>query len=154
MKKISTKKNLKTTKWTIIIAYSTDYCVDCIQLIIVQHADLIDPATDQPELTRLVEPDGDDPFVLHPGEFVLGSTLERVEVPDDLSVVGFDGTKFANFVIPSLSTIRRPADQMSQLGAEKLIARITQGRDAARAFETMVSPQFVHRESTGPVPED
>ena len=75
-----------------------------------------------------------------------------LKVPDDLSVVGFDGTAFANFIIPSLSTIRRPANEMSQLGARKLIARITQGRDAARAFETMVSPQFVPRNSTGPVP--
>ena len=31
----------------------------------------IDPAVEQPELTRLVEPDGDEPFILHPGEFVL-----------------------------------------------------------------------------------
>ena len=44
----------------------------------------IDVRTDQPELTELVEIDGDDPFILHPGEFVLGSTLERVALPDDL----------------------------------------------------------------------
>ena len=44
----------------------------------------IDPAQDQPDLTRLVEPDADEPFILHPGEFVLGSTLERVTLPDDL----------------------------------------------------------------------
>src|SRR5215475_149422 len=45
----------------------------------------IDPAVQQDELTALVEPDGDDPFVLHPGEFVLGSTLEVVTLPDDLA---------------------------------------------------------------------
>ena len=44
----------------------------------------IDPAADQSELTRAVEPQGDEPFILHPGEFVLGSTLERVALPDDL----------------------------------------------------------------------
>jgi dCTP deaminase len=44
----------------------------------------IDPAADQSDLTRLVEPEGDEPFILHPGEFVLGSTVERVELPDDL----------------------------------------------------------------------
>lgn len=76
-----------------------------------------------------------------------------IRVPEQLSVVGFDGTAFANFVIPSLSSIRRPSNQMSQLGARKLIARINEGRDAARAFETMVSPQFVPRESTGPAPK-
>ena len=45
----------------------------------------IDPALQQDDLTTLVEPDGDEPFVLHPGEFVLGSTLEVVTIPDDLA---------------------------------------------------------------------
>ena len=45
----------------------------------------IDPAAQQDDLTTLVEPEGDDPFVLHPGEFVLGSTLEIVTLPDDLA---------------------------------------------------------------------
>ena len=45
----------------------------------------IDPAEDQPELTRLVEPDKDEPFILHPGEFVLGSTYELVSLPDDIA---------------------------------------------------------------------
>lgn len=46
---------------------------------------VIDPATDQPELTRLVEVSAADGFVLHPGEFVLGSTLETVTLADDLA---------------------------------------------------------------------
>jgi dCTP deaminase len=45
----------------------------------------IDPAEQQDELTSLVEADGDEPFVLHPGEFVLGSTLEVCSLPDDLA---------------------------------------------------------------------
>jgi dCTP deaminase len=44
----------------------------------------IDVRADQPELTELVEIGGDDPFILHPGEFVLGSTYERVALPNDL----------------------------------------------------------------------
>jgi len=44
----------------------------------------IDVRADQPELTELVEISGDDPFILHPGEFVLGSTFERVQLPNDL----------------------------------------------------------------------
>ena len=46
---------------------------------------VIDPAADQPDLTRLVEVEGDEPFVLHPGEFVLGSTFESVTLPDDVA---------------------------------------------------------------------
>jgi dCTP deaminase len=46
----------------------------------------IDPAQEQPELTRLVEvSEEEEGFVLHPGEFVLGSTLETVTLPDDLA---------------------------------------------------------------------
>ncbi len=43
----------------------------------------IDVKEEQEELTELVEVD-DRPFILHPGEFVLGSTLERITLPDDL----------------------------------------------------------------------
>ncbi len=45
----------------------------------------IDPAQCQDELTSLVETPSEEPFVLHPGEFVLGSTFERVTLPDDLA---------------------------------------------------------------------
>ena len=45
----------------------------------------IDPAADQSDLTRVVEPEGDEAFILHPGEFVLGSTYEVVTLPDDLA---------------------------------------------------------------------
>ncbi|MBB5072700.1 dCTP deaminase [Saccharopolyspora gloriosae] len=45
----------------------------------------IDPSQQQDELTSPVEVTGDDPFVLHPGEFVLGSTYESVRLPDDLA---------------------------------------------------------------------
>lgn len=45
----------------------------------------IDVAREMDDLTELVEPKGDDPFLLHPGEFVLGSTLECVTLPDDIA---------------------------------------------------------------------
>ena len=50
----------------------------------------IDVKVEQEELTELVEVDGDQPFILHPGEFVLGSTLERIRLSDDL-VARLDG---------------------------------------------------------------
>ncbi|MBM9510485.1 dCTP deaminase [Actinacidiphila acididurans] len=45
----------------------------------------IDPAVEQRDLTRLVEPEGNDAFILHPGEFVLASTYEVVSIPDDIA---------------------------------------------------------------------
>ncbi|HEY6058499.1 MAG TPA: dCTP deaminase, partial [Candidatus Limnocylindrales bacterium] len=44
----------------------------------------IDVRAPQPDLTELLRVADDEPFVLHPGEFVLGQTLEWVELPDDL----------------------------------------------------------------------
>jgi dCTP deaminase len=46
---------------------------------------VIDPSQEQPELTRLVEVEADEAFVLHPGEFVLASTFEVVTLPDDVA---------------------------------------------------------------------
>ncbi len=46
---------------------------------------VIDPAEEQPELTRLIEVDPAEGFSLHPGEFVLGSTYEQVALPDDIA---------------------------------------------------------------------
>lgn len=45
----------------------------------------IDPRQQQDDLTSMVETPDDEPFVLHPGEFVLGSTFEAVNLPDDLA---------------------------------------------------------------------
>jgi dCTP deaminase len=44
----------------------------------------IDVRQDNSDLTEVVEIDGDSPFILHPGEFVLGSTQESVALPDDI----------------------------------------------------------------------
>ena len=44
----------------------------------------IDPREEQPDLTELVEVAEGEPFILHPGEFVLGTTFERVALADDL----------------------------------------------------------------------
>src|ERR1700709_250006 len=90
----------------------------------------IDPAVDQPDLTREVEPEGGEPFILHPGEFVLGSTYEVVTLPDDVaarlegksslgrlgllthSTAGFIHPGFSRHVTPEL---RNVADQPAAL---------------------------------------
>jgi dCTP deaminase len=65
---------------------SVDVCLDRGFRLFDNHKySVIDPATDQPELTRLIEVDPGEPFVLHPGEFVLAATLERVTLPEDVA---------------------------------------------------------------------
>jgi len=44
----------------------------------------IDPAREQPGLTESVSASVEEPFVLHPGEFSLGTTVERIALPDDI----------------------------------------------------------------------
>jgi len=45
----------------------------------------IDPAVEQPDLTRMIETPGDEPFILHPGEFVLASSYEVISLPEDIA---------------------------------------------------------------------
>ncbi len=71
---------------TLIQPSSIDVRLDRLFRLFDNHKyPFIDPAEDQPELTRLVEARADEPFILHPGEFVLGSTYEFVRLPDDVA---------------------------------------------------------------------
>jgi dCTP deaminase len=64
---------------------SIDLKLDRLFRVFRNHtAGIIDVKQDLTELTELVEIDPDGVFMLHPGEFVLGSTSERVALPDDL----------------------------------------------------------------------
>ncbi len=44
----------------------------------------IDPKALQEDLTELIEVGPDEPFIVHPGEFILGNTVERIKLGDDL----------------------------------------------------------------------
>ncbi len=64
---------------------SVDVRLDRYFRVFLNHTmPVIDVKKDLEELTRLVDIDDDRAFILHPGEFVLGSTFERVAVPDDI----------------------------------------------------------------------
>ncbi len=76
-----------------------------------------------------------------------------LKIPADLSLVGFDGTPFSNFAVPTLSTIIRPTGLMAKLATQKMMAQFDNGSNATPISETMISPRFVARESTGPVPD-
>ena len=47
--------------------------------------EVIDPALEQPELTREIVAEEGEAFILHPGEFVLASTYEVITLPDDIA---------------------------------------------------------------------
>jgi dCTP deaminase len=64
---------------------SVDLRLDRFFRVFLNHTmPVIDVKQDLEDLTRLVEIDEGDAFILHPGEFVLGSTAETITLPDDL----------------------------------------------------------------------
>ena len=64
---------------------SVDLRLDRYFRVFLNHTmPVIDVKQNLEELTRVVEIDDPGSFILHPGEFVLGSTLERVALPYDL----------------------------------------------------------------------
>jgi dCTP deaminase len=64
---------------------SVDLRLDRLFRVFLNHTmPVIDVKKDLEDLTRLVEIQPDDAFILHPGEFVLASTYEKIGVPDDL----------------------------------------------------------------------
>ena len=81
---------------------------------------VIDPSQDQADLTRLVEVDPAEGFVLHPGEFVLGSTLEMVSLPDDLAarVEGKSSLELSN--VATLPIMLWPGMKIGQLAFFRL----------------------------------
>jgi LacI family transcriptional regulator len=73
-----------------------------------------------------------------------------LNVPKDISVVGFDDIAASAFHYPSLTTIRQPLDRMGELAVKILIDRIES--EPQTQPELAVQPELVVRESTGPAP--
>lgn len=73
-----------------------------------------------------------------------------LDVPGDISVVGFDDITSAAFSTPSLTTVHQPLFEMGQKGAQLLLERIA-NREKQFPAEIEVSPELVVRESTGPM---
>jgi LacI family transcriptional regulator len=73
-----------------------------------------------------------------------------LQVPHDVSVVGFDDILSAAFQNPSLTTVRQPLLKMGEIAAELVVRQI---EDASRKDQTeaiVLQPELVIRESTGP----
>jgi DNA-binding LacI/PurR family transcriptional regulator len=73
---------------------------------------------------------------------------QRLRVPEDVSVVGFDDIPGAAFMSPGLTTVRQPLFRMGQIAAQTVIDRIEQRGEYLP--EIAIEPEFVIRETTGP----
>ncbi len=74
-----------------------------------------------------------------------------LQVPADVSVVGFDDIQSAAFQNPALTTVRQPLREMGRAAAEILVKRINRPSSELRNQHT-VEPELVIRETTAPVP--
>jgi LacI family transcriptional regulator len=70
-----------------------------------------------------------------------------LNVPGDVSVVGFDDIQSAEYATPSLTTVRQPLREMGKRGAQVLLDRIA-NRDKEYPGEITMEPELVVREST------
>jgi len=75
-----------------------------------------------------------------------------LDVPGDVSVVGFDDIQSAAYSTPSLTTVRQPLLEMGKRGAQVLLERIAD-REKEYPSEIVMAPELVVRESTGTAPE-
>ena len=74
-----------------------------------------------------------------------------VRVPEDVSVVGFDGIEFADFCEPTLTTIRQPRPALGAAGARALIDLLS-GERAGMSEPIVLKGELCVRDSTGPAP--
>lgn len=71
-----------------------------------------------------------------------------IRVPQDMSVTGFDNVKLSEFCYPALTTVHIPREQIGHIICESLLPQT----DKPAAAEIVIDPEFVVRDSTGPVP--
>jgi LacI family repressor for deo operon, udp, cdd, tsx, nupC, and nupG len=79
------------------------------------------------------------------------SRIQRagLSVPDDLSIVSFDGSPVCEFCSPPLSTIEQPVEEMGRAAVELLLDALGQTQNAV-AMRTVISSKLILRESIAP----
>jgi DNA-binding LacI/PurR family transcriptional regulator len=73
-----------------------------------------------------------------------------LQVPRDVSIVGFDDVQSAAFQNPALTTVRQPLKTMGMLAAEAIVRQIAAPAERRSSRQVMVDPELVVRESTSP----
>jgi DNA-binding LacI/PurR family transcriptional regulator len=76
---------------------------------------------------------------------------ERIAVPDQLSIIGFDDIDIAKFTVPPLTTISQSGEEMGRLATEMLFDMIERGTPHPDVPDIVVEPRLIVRQSTGPV---
>lgn len=70
---------------------------------------------------------------------------QGIQVPEDLSIVGYDDVKIAKFITPSLTTIHQPKHRLGQMAVDTLLERIETKEESNRVIQ--LEPTLVIRDS-------
>ena len=65
--------------------------------------------------------------------------------PDNMSIIGFDDSGFSAYTTPSLTTVKKPTEKISMLGAESLLSLIENPQ--AEGGQTLISTELIIRNS-------
>jgi LacI family repressor for deo operon, udp, cdd, tsx, nupC, and nupG len=83
--------------------------------------------------------------------FIKTVTGAGVTVPDEVSVVGFDGIEFADYCEPTLTTVHQPRSELGAAGAQALLASL-RGESHSSESPIVLRGELLLRDSTGPAP--
>jgi LacI family transcriptional regulator len=76
----------------------------------------------------------------------------RISVPDQLSVIGFDDVRMAQFVVPPLTSIRISQGEMGRLAFKALLSELEREQPSPNSTEHILSTDLVLRASTALAP--
>lgn len=82
--------------------------------------------------------------------FVNVALRNKISVPDDLSITGFDDTPIAVKIWPELTTIRQPLALIAERAAERLVATLRGEPPETQPLTIYVDYKMIERQSTGP----
>ena len=74
----------------------------------------------------------------------------NISVPEEISVTGFDDIGFAKYLVPSLTTVRQPIEEMSRIALEYIKKQISGEKIPYEGNLINVMPELIIRDSTGP----
>ena len=82
--------------------------------------------------------------------FIKRVRAERVRVPQDVSVIGFDGIELSDYSEPTLTTFRQPLHELGRVGADVLM-KLIRGDMKSEDWNIRLPLTLLERETTGPV---
>ena len=78
--------------------------------------------------------------------------MEGITIPDDLSLIGFDDIRLAQFVLPPLSTVRMSQAELARIAFNALLAEVERDAPAPHGTEYAMGTNLVLRQSTSLAP--